>query len=219
MRKIAIGLGILVGIAILATPLAGGLLAKRAHELLVQNFDQVEVSSNGFVRVVNDGFSLGWLSSDARMRIELGIPGESLAFTLLNVIHHGPLPVRRMARGFSVAVIDTSVEGATTIDGDDAFRGETVIGFTGDVCVDFTSLALPRRDNLAWDGGALSLRVGGQGNRIAAQANAPHLELRGPPGELGVDELKVDYTSERAASGASLGTASYALGRLRLTAT
>ena len=217
MRKVGIALVVLVVIAVLATPLVGGILARKAHAVLVQNLGQVEVSSLGTMRLTSEGFDLGWLSSKARMKLEVGSLGSSWSFPLVHVIHHGPLPVAHAARGLSAAVIDTTIEGATLPDGKVPFRGETVIGMTGDLGVALDSLALPRRQDVAWEGGSAQLRVSDQGKRIAVQANAPRLELHGAPGDVVLESLKVDYSAESKAGGPSLGSAAYALGRMRVT--
>jgi uncharacterized protein YdgA (DUF945 family) len=216
MRKVFIALVVVVLIAVLATPLAGGILARRAHAVLVENLGQVEASSMGAVRITSEGFDLGWLSSKARMRVTVGASGSSYEFPLVHVVHHGPLPVARATRGLSLAIIDTTVEGATLPDGNVPFRGETVIGMTGDLGVDLQSLALPRRQEIAWEGGTAQIQVKEQGKRIALQASAPRFELHGAPGDVVLESLKVDYTAERTPEGANTGAASYALGRARL---
>jgi uncharacterized protein YdgA (DUF945 family) len=217
MRKVGIVLGCIVVLALLATPLVGGLLARKAHDVLVANLDQVGVATSGAVRIANEGFDLGWLSSTSRMRVDLGVAGSPLQFTLRHVIHHGPLPMGRLTRGPSLAVIDTTVEDVHATDGADAFVGETVIDMTGDVGVDLTSLALPRRDDMAWEGGSARLRVEGQGTRIAVQLNAPRFELRNATGEVTLQKLAIDYTSERMGEGPGVGTATYAIERARMS--
>lgn len=216
MRKVGIALVIVVVAALLATPLVGGLLAQRAHEVMVQNLGQVEASTMGAVRITNEGFDLGWLSSRARMRLEVGGAGSSWVFPLVHVVHHGPLPVARATRGLSLAVIDTTVEGATLPDGKVPFLGETVVGMTGDVGVEILSLAIPRSQELSWEGGTAKLRLKDQGKRIALQASAPRFELHGTQ-DIVLEAFDVDYTAERTEGGASTGSSKYALGRVRLT--
>jgi uncharacterized protein YdgA (DUF945 family) len=217
MRKIGIALVVVVVLGILATPLLGGIAAQKAHAVLVQNLGQIEASTMGTVRIADEGFELGWLSSKARMRVEVGPAGAGWTIPLLNVIHHGPLPVAHAARGFSMAFIDTTVEGAALADGKVPFQGETLIAMTGDVGIDLSSLALPRREDLAWEGGTARLRLGDQGKRVALQADAPRFEFHGVDGDVVLESLKVDYDAERSANGPALGTSTYVVGRARLT--
>jgi len=54
MRKVAIALVIVVVAAVLSTPLVGGILARKAHGVLVENLDQIEASTRGTIRVTYD---------------------------------------------------------------------------------------------------------------------------------------------------------------------
>ena len=188
MRKVAIAVVVLLGLAAAATPLAGGLQARRTHARLVENLGAVESSTQGLVRIVEQDFTLGWLRSAARTRVQIGPPGAGWSFTLLHSIQHGPVPIGHIARTPSLSVIETVEETGL-------LRGETTVDLEGGLSSDLSGQAG------AWEGASARARVMDQGRRVAVEVSAPRLELQRDSGTLAVESASAAYTSEQVRTG------------------
>jgi uncharacterized protein YdgA (DUF945 family) len=213
---LAIVLMILIGGAA-AAPYWFGMQAEEAYNKTMQ-----EITKDGQVVITRQTYERGWLDSTAEATFTLG--GLPVSLTVLNKIHHGPIPVAPMMEGeldFNpvLALIKSQASLALPM----AIKvppisGKTTIQLDGQILshVDVAAISAtdPSGGSLIWQGLSGDVTLSADLKQTSLNLLAPLLQLSSPAQKLSVSKARITANLKQGASGLTTGSLSYAIDKV-----